>query len=86
MTVTAALLLYVVAVLSIGPKLLARITAVLASVEINVATIRTSRRERGETAVTAVEIDGVLLPEVPALLAKSRLVARLVVLPVLPGF
>lgn len=68
------------------PGFLARITAVLASVEINVATIRTSRRERGETAVTAVEIDGVLLPEVPALLAKSRLVARLVVLPVLPGF
>lgn len=68
------------------PGFLARVTAVLASVEINVATIRTGRRERGETAVTAVEIDGSLLPEVSALLEKSRAVARLVVLPVLPGF
>jgi len=64
---------------------LARVTAVLACLEINVASIRTGRTDRGQSAITAVEIDGVLPPEVPALLSKTPAVARLVVLPVLPG-
>lgn len=67
------------------PGFLARITAVLACVEINVASIRTSRHERGEEAMTAVEIDGRFPGEVPALLNRTRGVSRLVVLPVLPG-
>lgn len=68
------------------PGFLARITAVLACVEINVATIRTSRRERGEDAVTIVEIDGSFPGEIPALFRRAPAVSRLVVLPVLPGF
>lgn len=65
---------------------LARVTAVLACAEINVASIRTSRRERGEEAITAVEIDGSLPPEVPALLQKNSAIFRISVLPILPGF
>lgn len=67
------------------PGFLARVTAVLACLEINVASIRTGRMDRGQSAVTAVEIDGVFPPEVPALLTKTPAVARLVVMPILPG-
>ena len=67
------------------PGFLARITAVLACLEINVASIRTSRTDRGQNALTAVEIDGALPSEVPALLARMPAVARLEVMPVLPG-
>ncbi len=68
------------------PGFLARVTAVLACVEINVASIRTGRLDRGENAVTAVEIDGSFPPEVPALLGKTPAISRLAVMPVLPGF
>lgn len=67
------------------PGFLARVTAVLACLEINVASIRTGRTDRGQNALTAVEIDGTLPPEVPALLNCTPAVARLVVMPVLPG-
>jgi len=67
------------------PGFLARITAVLACVEINVASIRTSRHEKGREALTAVEIDGQFPPQVPSLLSCARAISRLVVLPVLPG-
>lgn len=68
------------------PGFLARITAVLACADINVASIRTSRLDRGASAVTAVEIDGTLGSEVPALLKRTPAVARLAIMPVLPGF
>lgn len=68
------------------PGFLARITAVLACVQVNVATIRTSRLGRGEEAITAVEVDGRLPGEVAALLEKSPTINRLVILPPLPGF
>jgi len=68
------------------PGFLARITAVLACVQINVATIRTSRFERGETAITVVEIDNSLPSEVAALLKKVPSINRLLVLSPLPGF
>lgn len=68
------------------PGFLASITAILACIQINVATIRTSRVQRGETAITVVEIDNSLPPEVTALLKKVSLVNRLLVLSPLPGF
>jgi L-serine dehydratase len=68
------------------PGFLARVTAVLACLQLNVATIRTSRRERGETAVTAVEIDGALPAEVSALLRKAPAITRVAVLAPLPGY
>lgn len=69
-----------------APGFLAKITAVLACVQINVATIRTSRLERGETAITVVEIDNSLPPEVTAFLKKVPSINRLLVLSPLPGF
>lgn len=67
------------------PGFLARVTAVLACVEINVAGIRTSRRERGAEALTVIEIDGSFSPEVLALLRSVPAISRLATLPVLPG-
>jgi len=66
--------------------MLARVTAVLACVETNVASIQTSRLRRGETAITTIEMDGSLCPEAVALLRRSPHVSRAVLLPVLPGF
>jgi L-serine dehydratase len=69
-----------------APGLLSRITAVLACAELNVASIRTSRLERGEQALTTIEIDGTAPPEVLALFQRVRVIQRLVRLPVLPGY
>lgn len=68
------------------PGFLARLTALLACVEINVATIRTSRTQRGEEALTAVEVDGALPAPVLALLDHIPAVRRHTLLPVLPGY
>lgn len=68
------------------PGFLARVTAVLACLEINVAGIRTSRRERGAEALTVIEIDGSFPAEVLTLLSRVPAISRLTVLPVLPGF
>lgn len=68
------------------PGFLARVTALLACVEINVASIRTSRIERGEGALTAIEIDSPLPLPLLALLDHVPSVQRHVVLPVLPGY
>lgn len=68
------------------PGFLARVTAVLACVEINVAGIRTSRRERGAEALTVIEIDGHFPAEVLTLLRSVPAISRLTILPVLPGF
>lgn len=67
------------------PGFLARITAILACVELNVAGIRTSRKERGQDTLTTIEIDGTFPPEVLALLPCMPAISRLTVLPVLPG-
>ena len=67
------------------PGFLACITAILACVQVNVATIRTSRLHRGEHAITIVEIDGVLPEEVPNLFKKIPAIHRLAVLPPVPG-
>lgn len=68
------------------PGFLARITAVIACVGINVASIRTSRTERGEEALTAIEIDGSLPPQLLALVDLIPAVQRRTILPVLPGY
>lgn len=68
------------------PGFLARVMAVLACVEINVASIRTSRRERGADALTVIEIDGHFPSEVLSLLSSVPAISRLTILPVLPGF
>jgi L-serine dehydratase len=68
------------------PGFLARITAVLACVQINVATIRTNRFERGEIGMTVIEIDSSLPIEVAALLNKVPSINRLLVMSPLPGF
>ncbi len=68
------------------PGFLAQVTAGLACMELNVAAIRTSRRERSGPALTIIEIDGRLSEEMITLLGKIPSVTRLSTLPVLPGF
>jgi L-serine dehydratase len=65
---------------------LAGLTAICASVELNIATVRTSRRERGEEALTTVEVDGAFEADVLSVISRSKGVHRLVHLPILPGF
>jgi L-serine dehydratase len=63
------------------PGFLAHVTAVLACVESNIATIRTARRHRGADALTVIELDAVPHAEVAALLRKIDHVKKLRVLP-----
>jgi len=67
------------------PGFLARITALLSCVELNVASIQTGRTERGENALTAVEIDGSFPGPLLSLLPCIPAVQRHSLLPVLPG-
>ncbi|MFV0337343.1 MAG: L-serine ammonia-lyase, iron-sulfur-dependent subunit beta [Chthoniobacterales bacterium] len=68
------------------PGFLARITAVLACLEINVASIHTSRKERGEDALTVIEIDGHFPAALLELVSCIPAVHRHSLLPILPGF
>ncbi len=65
---------------------LARITAVLACAEINVASIHTSRFERGAQSLTTVEIDGKCPGDMLSVIGRIHSITRMVRLPVLPGF
>lgn len=56
---------------------LARVTSVLACAEVNIATLRTSRRERGADALTVVETDGPPPAAVLDVLRLGRAVRRL---------
>jgi len=67
------------------PGFLARITALLSCVELNVATIQTGRTERGENALTAVEIDGTFPAPLLSLLPCIPAVQHYSLVPVLPG-
>jgi len=60
---------------------LAHVTAVLACVRSNIATIRTTRRHRGSPALTAVELDSTPPTEATALLAKISHVTKLRAIP-----
>ena len=65
---------------------LARVVSACACVDLNIATVRTSRRERGEYALTTLEFDGQLQDDIVSVLSRARGVRRLAHLPVLPGF
>lgn len=68
------------------PGFLGRVATVCACVELNIASARTSRHERGEEALTVIEVDGKFDSDVLSVLRRSKGVNRLVHLPVLPGF
>jgi L-serine dehydratase len=68
------------------PGFLGRIATVCACVELNIAAARTSRHERGEEALTVIEVDGKFEDDVLSVLRRSKGMKRLVHLPVLPGF
>ena len=59
------------------PGFLAHVTAVLACVNSNIATIRTARRHRGADALTIIELDAAPHAEVAALLQKIDHVRKL---------
>jgi L-serine dehydratase len=63
---------------------LARVTAVLACADLNIATLRTSRRGRGHDALTVIETDGPASAEVIGLLSRADGVRRLRALAPLP--
>lgn len=63
------------------PGFLAHVTAVLACVDANIATIRTARRHRGADALTTIELDAMPPAEVAALLQKIDHVKKLRLLP-----
>lgn len=69
-----------------SPGFLGRITTVCACVGLNIATVRTSRYERGASALTTLEVDGQFGDDLLSVLRRSTGVQRLVHLPVLPGF
>lgn len=63
------------------PGFLAHVTAALACVASNIATIRTARTHRGADAFTVIELDAVPPAEVVALLRKIDHVRKLRILP-----
>ena len=60
---------------------LAHVTAILACIESNIATIRTARRHRGADALTVIELDAMPRAEAVALLRKIDHVKKLRILP-----
>lgn len=66
------------------PGFLAHVTAVLACVSANIATIRTSRIQRGAHALTVIELDALPDHEAVALLAKIDHINKLRILSPLP--
>ncbi|MEX1118286.1 MAG: L-serine ammonia-lyase, iron-sulfur-dependent subunit beta [Terrimicrobiaceae bacterium] len=58
------------------PGFLAKVTALLACVEANIATIRTSRQTRGHEALTVLEVDAPLPSDCLSLLARIAAVRR----------
>ncbi len=63
---------------------LARLTAVLACVEVNIATLRTSRHGRGIDALTVIETDGPVPADALDLLSRMPVMTRLRSLQPLP--
>lgn len=58
------------------PGFLAKVTGLLACAEANIASIQTSRRTRGDEALTRIETDSAPPPEILAVLSLIRGVAR----------
>jgi len=55
---------------------LAKVTTLLACVEANIATIRTSRQTRGEEALTILEVDAPLPEDCLSLLTRISSIHR----------
>jgi L-serine dehydratase len=66
------------------PGFLAKVTVILACVDANIATIRTSRQYRGENALTLVEVDAPIPDAAITILKEIKSVSRLRVLNRLP--
>ena len=69
-----------------APGFLCHVTGALACAELNVASIRTSRFERGSRALTAIEVDGSFPGDALSLIGRVRAIHRIARLPILPGF
>lgn len=67
------------------PGFLARLTAVLSSVQVNLAGIRTSREQRGARAITVVEVDGAIPAEISGVFSRMPSIRRSVIVPPLPA-
>ena len=63
---------------------LARLTAVLACVEVNIAALRTARKDRGLEALTVIETDGPVPADALGLLARMPMMRELHALPPWP--
>ena len=63
---------------------LARVTAVLACAELNIATLRTSRQGRGDDALTVIETDGAPPADALGLLGRHSTIRRLRAISPLP--
>jgi L-serine dehydratase len=66
--------------------LLAGVVSVCAYVGLNIATLQTGRRQRGDMALTTIEFDGLIAPDILSVIARGNGVHRVAHLPVLPGF
>jgi len=66
------------------PGFLSHVTAIFAAVEANIATIRTARRHRAAEALTAVELDAPVLPEISGLLSRMSSILHQACIPPLP--
>jgi len=65
---------------------LARVVSVCACVDLNIASVRTSRQSRGQEALTTIEVDGAFQADILSVLRRSQGVLRLVHLPKISGF
>ena len=65
---------------------LARVVSVCGCVELNIASVRTSRQQRGQEALTTLEVDGVFQSDILSVLRRSQGVRRLAHLPKITGF
>jgi L-serine dehydratase len=68
------------------PGFVSRVATLCACVGLNIASVRTSRTERGEDALTTLEVDGAFGADLLSVMARSQGVQRLAHLPILPGF
>lgn len=66
------------------PGFLARVTGLLACIEVNIATIQTTRRMRNQEALTIIKVDAPLPADCMSVLRKIPFVHRLLAVPKLP--
>lgn len=66
------------------PGFLARVTGLLACIEVNIATIQTTRRMRNSEALTIIKVDAPLPADCMSVLRKIPFVHRVLAIPKLP--